>query len=284
MIVGMTARAPIAVLISLGLIVAAAPAIAAPDARLTGRVVETTSETPVQGAVVFITGPGKYQKVITTDRTGRYSVTIAAGTYDVVFIHGKSRAIDRITIAAGTTGTLDGKVDDEAEVIEIEGELAPPVAPVAKNHIESRAPPYSDRAVLSDAWTKAWLLLDVSATGDVTRFKFLRRPGYDLEDIAASEAFRLKFEPARDGSGNPVSSLVVWEIEWPSSWWLVQFTGTSSKMPELVGFPPRRQDDYVPCRGSGPLSLGSIHPVYKDCSKPDLSKAAKEAWVDPAAP
>ena len=50
-------------------------------------------------------------------------------------------------------------------------------------------------------------------------------------------------------------------------------------MPKIVGFPPHRMDDYVPCAGSGPLNLGSVHPVYKDCSQPDLSRADKEPWL-----
>ena len=48
----------------------------------------------------------------------------------------------------------------------------------------------------------------------------------------------------------------------------------------IVGFPPRRLDHYVPCRGSGPWAMGSVHPTYKDCSKPDLRKASTEKWVE----
>jgi hypothetical protein len=74
-------------------------------------------------------------------------------------------------------------------------------------------------------------------------------------------------------------SWLVWGIEWPSAWWLSMFVGTRSAMPKIVGFPPRRQDHYVPCAGSGPLNLGSLHPTYKDCSQPDLSKAGTEPWI-----
>jgi len=110
--------------------------------------------------------------------------------------------------------------DDEApyvgkgEVIEIHD---PPVKPKALNFNPRKTPPYSDAAVLSDAWTKAWMLLDVSERGDVTRVKFLKRPGFDLEKIAIKEAFKLKFSPARDGRGNPLRVYVVWPIEWPSA-------------------------------------------------------------------
>jgi hypothetical protein len=111
------------------------------------------------------------------------------------------------------------------------------------------------------------------------RLKYLKRPGWDLDDIAKSEAFKLHFAPALDGAGKPMRSNLVWEIEWPSAWWLSAFVGTRSAMPKVVGYPPRRQDAHVPCRGSGPLNLGSVRPTYKDCSKPDLSKIETEAWV-----
>lgn len=169
--------------------------------------------------------------------------------------------------------------EQPGEVIVIEGRLPPAVLPRPTNHEPRKAPPYSDRAILSDAWTKAWMLLDVDERGRVTRFKFLKRPGYDLEKIAASEVFALRFEPARDAHRRAIRSTVLWEIEWPSAWWLSKFVGTRSAMPKIVGFPPRRQDHYVPCRGSGPWAMGSLHPTYKDCSKPDLAKVDTERWI-----
>lgn len=165
------------------------------------------------------------------------------------------------------------------EVIVIEGTAPPSTPPKPTNFKPHKAPPYSDRAILSDAWTKAWMLLDVDERGVVTRFKFLKRPGYDLEEIATSEVFELRFAPATDGAGRPMRTTVLWEIEWPSAFWLSTFVGTRSAMPKIVGFPPRRQDDYVPCRGSGPMLLGSVRPTYKDCSKPDMAKADTERWV-----
>src|SRR5688572_12874788 len=46
------------------------------------------------------------------------------------------------------------------------------------------APTYSDAAIEHDAWTRAWMLLDIDDRGVVQRMKFLKRPGYDLEKIA----------------------------------------------------------------------------------------------------
>ena len=166
------------------------------------------------------------------------------------------------------------------EVIIIEEKLAPPVPPKpVKPSI--KAPAYSERAILSDAWTKAWLLLDVSETGKVTRVKWLKRPGYDLEQIAVKEVFGLTFEPARDRTGKPMRAWVVWDLEWPSHDWMIKFVGIATRKMPTVGFPPRLQSDYVPCAGSGPMNLGSLHPTYKDCSKPDLKKAATERWILP---
>ena len=183
---------------------------------------------------------------------------------------GSARADDAMTVSG--------------EVIIIEDKAPPKVKPKPKNYSPKKAPPYSDRAILSDAWTKAWLLLEVSAEGEVTRFKFLKRPGYDLEKIAASEVFKLRFEPARDKSDRPMRTLVVWSIEWPSAGWLEKLVGTRSRMPPLIGVPPhvRLQSDYVPCAGSGPWHMDSVHKTYKDCSLPDFSKANTEAWISRA--
>ena len=170
--------------------------------------------------------------------------------------------------------------DVPGEVIVIEGKAPPATPPKPTNFVKTKAPPYSDRAILSDAWTKAWLLLELDETGTVVRIKFLNKPGYDLEEIAVKEAFALKFKPALDGTKHPMRSTLVWEIEWPSAYWLGTFVGTRSAMPPVVGFPPRRMDHYVPCRGSGPWAMGSIRPTYKDCSKPDLTKVATAPWIE----
>ena len=188
-------------------------------------------------------------------------------------------------LVVAVAGPAAAEDDDEpvpkvfGEVIVMEGRAPPSTPPKPTNVVKTKAPPYSDRAILSDAWTKAWMLLEIDERGRVTRFKFLKRPGYDLEKIATSEVFKLTFAPAKDALGRPMKSTILWEIEWPSAWWLSTFVGTRSAMPKVVGFPPRRQDDYVPCRGSGPMNLGSVRPTYKDCAKPDLTKVLTERWV-----
>jgi len=133
------------------------------------------------------------------------------------------------------------------------------------------APKYSDEAIERDAWTRAWMLLDIDDHGVVQRMKWLKKPGYDLEKIAIARVFGTAFEPARDGLGRAQSSMLVFPIEWPSYWWLVTHYGVTTRIPVSAGS--------VPCRGDGPLNLDHAHPVYRDCSVPDLTKLDVEPWV-----
>ncbi len=188
-----------------------------------------------------------------------------------------------VTCALGSGVAAAGpKQSDEVIVID-EKPPRPAVEAKAINYSARKAPAYSDEAILSDAWTRAWLLLDIDARGAVTRFKFLKRPGYQLEDIAARQVLGLRFEPALDARGRPQRTWMVWLIEWPSYGWLIDRLGVASGMPPIVGFPPRRMDAHVPCRGSGPMNLGSIHPAYKDCSTPNLTRRhfAAQKWLYP---
>jgi hypothetical protein len=119
------------------------------------------------------------------------------------------------------------------------------------------------------------MLLDVTETGDVVRVKFLNKPGYDLEPIAIKESFKLKFEPARDASGKPIETWMVWKIEWPGSWWLIDMETPTTMMPSEKMMSP------VPCAGSGPWHMGSIHPIYRDCRKPDMKNVDRAPWILP---
>ena len=117
------------------------------------------------------------------------------------------------------------------------------------------------------------------------RFKFLKRPGADLEKIAAAYAFATTFEPARDRGGVAIRSRLVWDLEWPSYRWMIARTGMAA------GIPPSIR--YVPCAGSGPLNLdmaaqdgfnrrvSSGTAMYRDCSMPDLEAARAERWIEP---
>ena len=253
-----------------------------PDSLLSGRVVDRTNGGPVEGARVHVIGPATERRVLTTDRAGRYAVKLPPGEYRLEFEYGKSRSTGHVRLEAGRPARVDGRVDStsgEVIVIRERQRRRPAVPPRPVNFSPTKAPPYSDRAIQSDAWTRAWMLLDVDETGAVTRFKFLKRPGYDLEKIATREAFKLRFEPGRDGKGRAVKTWVVWSMEWPAYWWLIRVHGVATRTLPLVGFPPHPMAASVPCRGSGPLNLDSVHPTYRDCSVPDLSKFEGEPWV-----
>lgn len=165
------------------------------------------------------------------------------------------------------------------EVIDLE-EPAPPVVPPKPRRFARKLPPYSDRAILTDAWTRAWLLLEVDEAGRVTRLKVLKAPGHDLDAIAVREAFDLRFAPARDALGQPMRVWIVWGFEWPAQSWVVALTGLATAMPPDVGFPPRPAYEFIPCAGSGPMRLGSIlYKGYRDCSRPDTSRHAELPWL-----
>ncbi len=135
------------------------------------------------------------------------------------------------------------------------------------------APAYSDIAIEKNTWTQAWMLLDIDQRGRVTRVKFLKYPGYDLEKIAVKTALAMTFEPALDASGAPARSYLVFPIEWPTYGWLIAKTGLATGIPDT---------SRVPCRGSGPLNLDRRYPTYRDCTPPDFKKANTELWFDGA--
>jgi hypothetical protein len=165
------------------------------------------------------------------------------------------------------------------EVVELH-EPPPPVVKPKVKRFARKLPPYSDRAILSDTWTRAWMLLEVDEHGVVTRLKSIRAPGADLDDIAIREAFKLRFEPARDAHDQPMRVWLVWGFEWPANSWLVNLTGVSTAMPRDVGFPPRPAYLSVPCKGDGPMRLGSVvYKGYRDCSRPDTSHLDELPWI-----
>ena len=153
---------------------------------------------------------------------------------------------------------------------------APGWKPAQPRSVDGRgvrsAPKYSGAAIEHDAWTRAWMYLDIDDRGVVQRLKFLNKPGYDLEKIAIDRVFKTTFEPARDGLGRAQASTLVYPVEWPSYWWMVKHQGLVTRLPGNVG--------NLPCKGSGnPLNLDRAHPVYRDCSLPDLAKVPSAPWI-----
>ena len=159
------------------------------------------------------------------------------------------------------------------EVIIVRGTAPPAVMPRGKKRYGRIAPQYSDWMMEHDVWAKAWLLLDIDERGTVKRLKLLKAPGKDLDQIAIDRGFSMRFDPAEDANGNPMRTQLVTPIEWPAYWWLVEREGLATRVPEYI--------ELVPCLGSGPMKMGSIHPMYRDCSPPpDLDTVDNYAWIE----
>jgi hypothetical protein len=147
----------------------------------------------------------------------------------------------------------------------------PKVLPHPRKNYHRMAPPYSDEAIDRDVWARAWVLLDIDTRGQVARVKLLNPPGYGLDKIAVDHAFKLRFDPAQDEQGHAVGSMLVWTIEWPSYWWLVDSDQPPNRVPDNA--------DLIPCKGTGPLNLSRLHPTQRDCTPPDMHKIETAAWL-----
>jgi len=258
-------------------------AVAVADSKLSGRVTDNNDQ-PVGGTTVTITAPDGSETRVVTDPTGAYVATVpTGGPYSVVFAFGKMKIAGQVDVPADGAATLDGKLELTGEIIEVRENR--PLQYAKPKSDPLIIPPYSDRVALGNHWAKAWLLLYVDDHGVVTRLKFLKRPGYDLDEIAVKHAFGLTFDPARNAHGVPTASYIVWPLEWPAMGWLQSRALLMNRLPK---FPQVFQAegggvlvDILPrCAGTGPMNLTSVHPVYRDCSVPDLSKAdASEPWL-----
>jgi hypothetical protein len=275
---------------------------ASADAVLQGRVTDLLGK-PIAGARVHVLS-GSDHEVVETDAAGYYRVDLEGDLeISVVIGAGSLHTFRRGTIKDGTVKTLDLEVEiSDGEIIRIIDSKPPTVPPRLSKDIPHITPPYSEQAVVRDAWARAWLLLDIDETGKVVRVKLLRRPGFDLDEIAVKEAMKLRFEPALDERNKPMRTQMLWSMEWPSHGWLVEHNGTASRLPVeayvidplLRGFggpgqpaaPPTGASALarVPCAGSGPLNLDLRYPVYRDCSRPDLERATLLPWLDGTGP
>ena len=289
----------------------------APTTMLVGRVTDVLGK-PIGDARVYLLprGGGRLQTV--TDKDGRYAIGLAdGGAYSVVIAVGRVHTYRQVLVADRAVTTLDVEVETDisgGEVIRIIDQKlpAPAVPPKPSSEHPQKSLPYSPQAMERDAWARAFLLLDIDETGHVTRLKLLKRPGFDLDQIAIDEAFKLQFEPALDAAGKPIRTYIIWNMEWPSWGWLVQGNGTAAgrpvdydgmykygrlnaaipaqdspiatfglssgfaqPLPQQVTTPLSR----VPCAGSGPLNLDSQNRAYRDCSTPDMSNVDGLPWI-----
>ena len=183
-----------------------------------GRVVDVLGK-PIANARVYVLPRGGGRLQTETNKDGRYGIELAAsGAYSVVIAVSRIHTYRQVLVSEHVTTTLDVEVETDiagGEVIRIiDTKLpAPAVPPKPAVDHERKSLPYSPQAMERDAWARAFLLLDIDETGHVTRLKLLKRPGFDLDQIAIDEAFKLQFEPARDAAGRPVRTYIIWDME-----------------------------------------------------------------------
>lgn len=227
----------------------------APSAgEVSGRVTDGNGA-PLKNATVHIVTK-RGTRTVTTDGNGTYKTNVDDRS-TLVVVYGDAN----ISGAAVTTQTIDG-----LEAIQVKDAIPPAV--FAKPHSDPTfIPEYTDEMMDTNAWTRAWLLLEISETGVVSRVKLLNRPGFGLDAIAIRDAFKLTFDPARNRVDKPVRSQMLWKYEWPAFWWMKEHGYARRRMP---GEAMR-----VPCRGSGPANK-----VYRDCSRPNMSAALTARWID----
>lgn len=219
-----------------------------------GRVVGVDGA-PLANLDVHILSGAAAERIVKTGKDGTFKAAVTGNATSWIFVRGA-----RITVP-----TLVSEGD--GGIVEIREAIPPAVMPrsLAKHQV---IPEYSDEAIDRNRWTRAWLLLDIDPTGSVQRLKLLVNPGLELDGIAIREGFKLRFEPARDRAGQPVSALGVWTFEWPAYYWLQEHQdGTLTRMP--------RDIRHVPCRGAGPTNS-----TYRDCSRPEMDTATSQPWVE----
>ena len=226
-----------------------------PAGSLSGKVTSPVGKA-LANVKVHVLSPSGAEQTVTTDAKGEYSVTtVAAGSF--VYVDVKAR--------------IDGSVAAGEGVVEIRETLVPAKRPKPLSD-PLRIPEYSDALEDRDTWARAWLLLDVSERGEVSRVKLINKPGWDLDPIAIRDALALTFEPARDGADKPMRALVLWTYEWPSPRWMEKMLyEDADKVPPEVS--------RVPCK-----MTSSKKSHHRDCSGPDLANAIKQPWVEKPRP
>src|SRR5262245_56492594 len=201
------------------------------DAWVVGHVSDLLGR-PVPNVRVHVLTKSDHQ-IVKTDKNGDYRVVID-GNEDVSVVvgAGNEHTFRKGSVKDGTTNHLDFEAEiAEGEIIRITDSKPFTTPPRWPEDVVRKTPPSSDQAVERDAWAKAWLLIDIDETGRVLRVKLVKRPGFDLDEIAVKEAMKLRFTPALDERGKPMRTQIFWALEWPSHGWLIEHFGTASRMP-----------------------------------------------------
>lgn len=222
-----------------------------------GRVVDAQGA-PLANVDVHVVSGTANERVVKTGKDGGFKVAVTGDSTSWIYVRGTGQIKVPTLVAEGDGG-----------IVEIRETIPPAVMPKPLSR-PGMIPEYSEEAIDRNRWTRAWLLLDIDNTGSVQRIKLLVKPGLGLDPIAIREGFKLRFTPARDRRGQPVSALGVWTIEWPAYYWLLEHQdGTMTRMPRDVRL--------VPCPGTGPTTS-----TYRDCSRPEMNTTITQAWIERA--
>src|SRR5262245_42978598 len=173
-------------LLTIAVLLAAHVALAdAPETQIVGRITETATHKPIDGAFVSI-ARGDTELEMLTDKNGLYRFVVPeGGTYKVTWAYADLKGEGQVAVETGKPAKFDASLDVDSETVIFMREPKPVVpAKMVKDARRRIAPEYSDAAVLKDVSTRAWLLLDINERGTVTRVKLLNDPGYDLAPIA----------------------------------------------------------------------------------------------------
>lgn len=220
---------------------------------------EVTSENgaPLAGEKVYAnTASG--ERSTFTDSAGRYRLDLGAEE-GPKFVYVRTRA--RINGHTLRTAYEDG--EEYVDILEADKPSIMPKPTTATNLVLD----YSAEVKDANAWVRAWLVLDVTASGFVRRLKLINRPGYGLDEVAVREAFKLRFSPARSRAGKAVPAMVLWTYEWPSYWWMIEQKLDPRLVPEKAA--------KLPCKGAP-----STERTQRDCSQADLAAAQLLPWID----
>src|SRR5207344_2122260 len=132
----------------------AAPALASPPTQLVGQVADA-KHVPIEGVTVQAG-----TQITHTNANGVYRLAVTPGNYAISFDYGNLHVAGSASVADGQTAIADAKLDvDLGEVIHVHDKVVTPVGPKPVKD-DGILPPYSAAAITSDAWSRAWLLLD----------------------------------------------------------------------------------------------------------------------------
>lgn len=251
----------LALVMLVGVKLAAAQGVSGFTTNSTGMMEGTVTDDDgdgLDGVEVFVTMPDGSERKGKTNDKGKYKVDLGQDPgQKFVFVRRTARIQGQVL----ATSLLDGE-----EVFEIQESEKPKVMP-RPTKATNLIPDYSSEARAKDVWARAWLMLDIDAQGQVIRMKMLNAPGHGLDEIAIKEAARLRFQPALSLSGKPIPSLVLWDYEWPSYYWLL----SQKFSPEAL--PP--EAELVPCKGTEAPNAK----YFRDCTTADVAKAQSLPWI-----